>query len=170
MNKVESPEASKKPKMVDVSTVTDVESKTEQALVVKETKEVNDLVLAELCLVAPLLGVNQKIKDRITLAHELKQGLNVYMPSAGTSQYLKETAAHEIANILPSLQLPKTRLDSFTGNVGEKVTCDFTGDEFKEENEVLSDKQRFYLMGKYLSEIKETEVLVNTQLLQVELT
>jgi len=51
----------------------------------------------------------------------------MYLPSEETSYYLKQTSAYEIALNLPNLNLPKTKLDSFSGEVGEKIKCDFSG-------------------------------------------
>jgi len=88
--------------------------------------------------VAPIIASNQKIADRLTLASELKLGLSVYSPSSATSQYLKEAPVHEIALNLPNLLLPKTRLDDFTGDIGESVKCDFSHESLRVAGEPLS--------------------------------
>lgn len=83
-------------------------------------------VQEELTFIAPILGTNQKIYDRLTLAQEIKLGLSMYTPSAETQKYLKDAVVHELAMILPpSLVIKKCALDDFTGEVGQKIQCNF---------------------------------------------
>jgi len=46
-------------------------------------------VQEELAFVAPVLGTNQKIYDRLALAQELKLGVGMYTPSSAVHSYLQ---------------------------------------------------------------------------------
>jgi len=46
-------------------------------------------VQEELAFVAPVLGTNQKIYDRLALAQELKLGVGMYTPSSAVQSYLQ---------------------------------------------------------------------------------
>ncbi len=86
-------------------------------------------IQTELNLVAPILGTNQRISDRLTLASELKQGFQIYTPTSSVLQYLKATSVQDIAVNLPCLQVQKAKLDEFVGDIGPKVLCDFANDK-----------------------------------------
>ena len=43
---------------------------------------------------------------------------------------------------LPSLVLPKAKLDSYEGEVSEHLKCDFSGDNYKVNGETPSLEQR----------------------------
>ena len=92
----------------------------------------------------------------------------IYRPANEVAEYLKSALTHEIAESLPSLQLKKVQLESYSGEVGPKIKADFS--ECKVEgNKDLSLEQKQYLMGKYLVEINDTDVFINTQQLQADL-
>lgn len=84
-------------------------------------------------------------------------------------QFIKETPLTELAMILPSLNLPKARLDQYEGEVGERILCDFTGDHFKVSGQCPTLEQRQYLMGRYLTEIVKNDIFINSIHVQADL-
>ena len=77
--------------------------------------------------IAPILATHLKLKDRLSLASYLKfadDGL--YEPTQTTSDYLEDALAFDIAMILPPLAIDKAKIDSFSGEVSDKIECDFT--------------------------------------------
>ena len=84
--------------------------------------------------------MNQKISDRIILAEELKLGLSSYVPSTEVLAFLKKAKVQELAILFPTLQLPRTILDKFEGEVGEHVLNNLSGDTYKCDGDVLSLK------------------------------
>lgn len=97
------------------------------------------------------------------MASELKHGLGVYTPSPAVTMFLKETSVADIALSLPNLTLQKARLEHFTGDVGDRVKCDFTHPDLKVNGgEAPTLSQRQFLMARYLADIQSCEVFVNT--------
>lgn len=85
-------------------------------------------ITRELDIVAPVLAVHLRIKDRVHLASELCQGCPLYTPSAHVKEWFNSSLVLDVAMNLPYLSRPKTMLDSFSGcEVGEKVKCSFDG-------------------------------------------
>ena len=113
--------------------------------------------------------MNQKIGDRIILAEELKLGLSSYVPSTEVLTFLKKAKVQELAIICPSLQLPRTILDKFEGEVGEHVLNNLSGDTYKCDGETLTLKQRQHLIARYMVEIRGMQVYLNTLELSLDL-
>lgn len=94
----------------------------------------------------------------------------MYTPTDKAQQYLKEAQTHDVAMGLPQhLMLTKCKLDDFTGEVGEKVKCDFSNESLKCNGDKLSLQQRQFLMGRYLVDIQGMSVFVNTSQLHDDL-
>ena len=130
--------------------------------------EVPEAITRELDTIAPVLAVNLRVKDRVHLASELCQGIaDLYTPSDAVKEWFQSSLVLDVAMNLPYLSRPKTMLDAFTGEVGDKVKCTFEG--MRWEGRELTLKQRQYLQGVYLVCIDKEEVYVNTRLIEEDL-
>jgi hypothetical protein len=66
--------------------------------------------------------------------------MSFFKPTDAATKYLIEAPTIEIAQTLPTLTLPKVKLDDFNGEIGESVKCDFSGQKVGDEELTLQHR------------------------------
>lgn len=70
---------------------------------------------------------------------------------------------------MPTFTLKRAFLDSFDGEIGEHVLNDLSGDSYLCDGQPLTLIQRQFLISRFMTEIKGTQVYLNTMELAAEM-